>query len=360
MDLRWLLLFIPLVAAQSVPIDPAIEELDPVVEEADKLVGDEVPPALDAAYDAAGQNITREDVRIRFDLNITKGKIGVLDMVLGGGKAIVEAQVQVRVEMRVISTERVRAAIQGDNPFAAQTENATFLSKMYLPAEVFRATLAAEVIASFQEEQEVALEAWLRAMIPELEVDGVEVAWFNTSPLAATTDGSLKEPPIIMTMEATVRYEREESLVGLLSHYMETRDEPDSPKRKYLKELKEENSDPLRARDFFAAAAYSQLLNISMQPGWSLDVWVNLPPGYSIEYANHEVDVDGKRTATFTLDGGTSDQPVRDVFVVSLTHRRGVMTVLLAAMVVVGGVLAAPGHFLYGRRIRRLSKESDS
>ena len=122
-------------------------------------------------------------------------------------------------------------------------------------------------------------------------------------------------------------------------------------------EMKQENGDPLRSRDFFAAAAYTQLLNLSMQPGWSLDITLALPQGYSFTYFNDQVERGGERKATLHVDASTSDEEVGKVFLASITHRRLVALVLFGAMWAVALVAAFPVRLVYGRqRILRIGK----
>ena len=108
-------------------------------------------------------------------------------------------------------------------------------------------------------------------------------------------------------------------------------------------------SIPLRSRDFFAAAAYTQLLNLSMQPGWSLDLRMHLPRGYSFTYFNDEVEREGSRGAVLHVDALEASEDVHKVFLASITHRKMVAFALLAALWGVGLVAAFPLRFLYGR-----------
>lgn len=331
------------------PLAMAQPDLSPVIEPIDQLIGDQVPPTVGAVYEATGQNITREDVRLAIDVNITKGGVGVLGLLLGSGKAELEATIQIRGELRVISSDRIRAAIEGENAYNISAQNTTFLTELYLPAEVFRATLAAEVIAAFQEEQERALRDYVARMVPELEILRLDITWDNIHPYDALSDLSLTEPPIVVELDAAVRYLRVESVPSLLDVYLSGADEPESAEDRYVQRLKAENSDPLRARDFFGAAAFSQLLNLSMQPGWVLDVDVALPRGYSIEYASQAITLHDPRHASISVDALEEDADVQEVLVFSLTHRKAVATALFVLMLAGVGVLNAPGRFLYAR-----------
>lgn len=323
---------------------------------ADDALGDTVPPALGSIYQATGQNISREDVRMFLDMDITKGDVGLFGLLIGSGTAEVDAQLSLRVEMRVISFDRVRAAAEGENAYNVSAENATFLSQAYLPAEVFRASLSAEAIAAFQEEQEAALREYIQRAVPELEMLSLDVAWENTEPQRTIEDTSLTEPPITVTIDTSVRYLRTESVGSLLAGYMDRRDEPEDPKKAYAQRLKEENGDPLRTRDFFAAAAYTQLLNLSMQPGWTLDVEMRVPRGYSFEYANENIDVHSDRHIGFQV-AAAGDDDEQEVLLVSLTHRRAVALALFTGMLAVGALVGMPAWLLYGRyRIARLDE----
>ncbi|MEK6976330.1 MAG: hypothetical protein AABY18_08320 [Candidatus Thermoplasmatota archaeon] len=325
-------------------------DLGPVLEPIDEALGQVIPPALNATYGALGQNITREDVRIWLWANLTKGDVDFLGLTLGAGRAEVQAAIHGRLEMRVISSDRIRAAAQGENAYNIRAENATFLSQAYLPAEVFRATLAAETIAGFQRSEEDALATYLRETVPEMDILALDFTWSNTSPTQALSDASLTDPPIVLELDLVVQYLRIESVRSLLESYVDGQhDEAKQGKKEYIKDLKQDNGKPLRARDFFAAAAYTQLLNLSMQPGWSLDVILNVPEGYSFTYFNEKVDSDGERHAQLHLDSLQSDEAVHKVFLASVTHRKMVAFALLVALWGVGLVVALPLRFLYGR-----------
>lgn len=328
--------------------------LGPLAEPLDEALGQVVPPALNTTYGALGQNITREDVRMWLWVNLTKGDVNFLGLTLGAGRAEIQAAMHGRLEMRVISSDRVRAAAQGENAYNISAENATFLSQAYLPAEVFRATLAAETIAAFQRSEEDALAAYLRETVPEMDVLALDFTWSNTAPTQALGDGSLTDPPIVLELDLVVQYLRVESVRSLLESYFAGKEpsrenEAKESKKEYIRELKEENGEPLRARDFFAAAAYTQLLNLSMQPGWSLDVMLNLPRGYSFTYFNDEVESEGERHATLHLSARDSDEEVEKVFLASLTHRKMVAFALLVGLWAAGLVLGFPLRFLYAR-----------
>jgi hypothetical protein len=333
--------------AQSPP------DVGPYLEPLDQALGQAVPPALSTTYGALGQNITREDVRMWLWVNLTKGDVNFLGLTLGAGRAEIQAAIHGRLEMRVISSDRIRAAAQGENAYNVSAENATFLSQAYLPAEVFRATLTAETIAAFQRSEEDALALYLRETVPEMDVLTLDFTWSNTSPTQMADDASLTEPPIVLELDLVVQYLRIESVRSLLESYFASQEassenQAKQSKKEYIKDLKEENGEPLRARDFFAAAAYTQLLNLSMQPGWSLDIALNVPRGYSFTYFNEDVESDGERNAMLHLDALGSDEKVEKVFLASLTHRKMVAFALLVALWGVGLVVAFPARFLYG------------
>jgi hypothetical protein len=342
------LVLVGTLAAAQPGIEPIVEALDPVV-------GQTVPPALAAIYNATGQNITREDVRMSFELNVTKGDVNVFGLLIGSGRAEVQADVHLRVEMRVISSDRIRELFEdGSN----SSGNASALSDVYLTSEMFRATATAELVAAFQARQEAALAEYLANAVPELDVLGLTVQWSHTSPFETVRDLSLTEPPITLDIDATVQYLRTESVPSLLSSYLDKRDKPEDPKKAYAKQLKKENGDPLRTRDFFAAAAYTQLLNLSMEPGWSLNVTLQLPRGYSFTYFNENVDQVTPRRIEFAVDALESDAEVQEVLLASITHKRFVALLLCGVTLVVGLLLALPGRFLYQRyRLPKLASK---
>jgi hypothetical protein len=326
-------------------------DLGPVLRPANDALGQAVPPALDATYGALGQNITREDVRIALWLNLTKGDVNAAGLLVGSGRAEVQAALHGRLELRVISSDRIRAALEGENAYNMSADNATFLSQAYLPAEVFRATLSAEAIAAFQRSEEDALARYLSETVPEMEILALDFTWSNVSPAQSLGDASLTDPPIVLELDLVVQYLRIESVPSLLKAYFAPK-EPDPAKegrKAYIERLKKDNGTPLRERDFFAAAAYTQLLNLSMQPGWSLDLNMRLPRGYSFTYFNDQVDAKGEREASLHVDASTSPDEVHKVFLASLTQRKMVALALLTGLWGAGLVVAFPIRFLYGR-----------
>ncbi|MEA3137101.1 MAG: hypothetical protein QOJ26_1136 [Thermoplasmata archaeon] len=333
-----------------------VPDLGPVVKPVDQALGQVVPPVLNATYTALGQNITREDVRMWLWVNLTKGDVNFLGLTLGAGRAEVQAAMHGRLEMRVISSDRIRAAAQGENAYNVSAENATFLSTVYLPAEVFRATLAAETIAAFQRSEEDALAAYLREVVPEMDILALDFTWSNVSPTMVADDASLTEPPIVLELDLVVQYLRIESVPSLLNEYFDSKHDPEKAgKKAYIKQMKHDNGTPLQERDFFGAAAYTQLLNLSMQPGWSLDILLHLPRGYSFTYFNEEVESDGDRSAKLHIGGddraapAAADGGVHKVFLASITHRKMVAFALLVALWGAGLFVAMPMRFLYAR-----------
>lgn len=332
-------------------------DLSPVTRPLNDLAGQAVPPALTALYAATGNNITREDVRITLDMNFTKGDVGLAGLLIGSGKAEIQAKIQGRLEMRVISSDRVRAALEGENAYNIDAGNATFLSQAYLPAEVFRASASAEVVAAFQRDQEDALHAYLTRALPEMDILKLDFIWSNVHPYQTTSDASLTEPPIVLELDLVLQYIRVESVNSLVKAYFDKDKKGDDGRKAYVEDLKQDNGDPLRTRDFFAAAAYTQLLNLSMQPGWTLDITLALPQGYSFTYFNDQVERVSDRKASLHVDASSSDEEVGKVFLAAITHRRLVALVLFGALWVVGLLAAFPLRFVYGRqRVLRLKR----
>lgn len=343
------LLLVPALVQSQDPTYPP--DLGPVGEALDEALGQVVPPTLAAVYNTTGQNLTREDVRIYADFNVTKGEANLPGLLLGSGRAELQAKIHVRLELRVLSADRLRALVEGDNAYNISAENATFLTEVYLPADLFRASLTAETAAAFQKSQEEALTSFLTNAVPEMDVLALELAWKDLSPLLVVTDVDLTEPPIVIELDLVVQYIRIESIPSLLEAYFSSREKPGADSKKaYVERLKAENGDPLKARDFFAAAAYTQLLNLSMQPGWSLDVNLTVPKGYSFTYANAEVEKRDDRHIAFHVDSTNATGEEQTVLLASITHKRAIAVALFAALWGAGLVVAFPFRFVYVRR----------
>jgi hypothetical protein len=345
--LAWAAVALLLVGAATQAQGP---DLGPALKPANDALGKVIPPALNTTYGALGQNITREDVRMALWINMTKGDVNPVGLLVGSGRAEVQAVLHGRMEIRVLSSDRIRAALEGQNAYNISADNATFLSQAYLPAEVFRASASAEVIAAFQRGEEDALGRYLRRTVPEMDILALDFTWSNVSPTQAVGDTSLTEPPIILDLDLVVQYLRVESLPSLIHAYADSGHNPKKEAKKdYVHRIKDENGTALRSRDFFAAAAYTQLLNLSMQPGWSLDVHMHLPRGYSFTYFNDQVTKEGDRGADLHVDASTSAAEVHKVFLASITQRKMVALALLGGLWACGLVVAFPLRFLYGR-----------
>lgn len=353
--MRWmaggalLVLVVPVLVQSQAPTYPP--DLGGAGEVLDGALGQIIPPALAAVYNATGQNLTREDVRMYADLNVTKGEASLPGLLLGSGRAELQAKVHLRVELRVLSADRIRALVEGDNAYNISAENATFLTEVYLPADLFRASLTAETAAAFQKAQEAALGDFLYNAVPEMDVLSIEIAWSNVSPLLVATDTDLAEPPIVVELDLVVQYIRIESIPSLLETYLSSKQKPGADTKKaYVEKLKAENGDPLRARDFFAAAAYTQLLNLSMQPGWSLNVNLSVPQGYSFTYANQEVEQRDERHISFEVNALDAEAQEQTVVLAAITHKRAIAAALFLALWGAGLLLAFPLRFFYVRR----------
>ena len=365
--LRWLP-FLALVAFLALPsglgqVPPPPEpDLGPVSDVVDEAAGSIIVPAVAQGYRLLGQNITREDVRIKVDANFTKGDVGVLGLLIGSGSIEIQAHVKARLEVRVISVDRVRQAVEAAGfQFNATFGNLSFLSGVYLPAEVFRASLTAEALAQFQQAEEAAIAQFLARTVPDMVLLELRMDWSHTLPFEAFSDTALEEPPITVEVDLVAEYRTIESIPSLLGAYLESSgdDAENATKAEdsYVDRLREENGDPLTARDFFAAAAYTQLLNLSMQPGWSLDLNLSVPRGYEFTYVNRDVEQQSAQRLAIHVDALEKDAAVQEVFLASITHPRGVALALFVATWFVAFVVATPLRLAYGRwRIPRLAR----
>jgi hypothetical protein len=333
------------VAAPHLPAPPP----NPVTQAVDGAVGSTVVPAVDLVYRLAGQNITREDVRIFVDLNFTQATMNVAGLLVGSALVNVQADIHARMEMRVLSAERIRKLVVGAGGDNVTGENATFLEKLYLPAEAFRASLTAEAAAAFQSAEETALGSYLAEAVPEMQVLELRVGWENVLPTDALTDLSLTEPPIVAKLDLVAQYLRVESVPSLLDAYFHGGSGEDMGKQAYVDRLKRQGGDPPATRDFFAAAAYTQLLNLSMQPGWSLDMDVRIPRGYAFTYVAGAAQPTGDRSLRLHVDGMHTDRPEPHVLLASITQPRAVALALFAALWAVALLAALPVRFAYGR-----------
>jgi len=347
-----LLFLLPLGLAQPPPADP---DLGPVVDVIDDAAGDNIPTILELIEGQTGEELDREDIRVGMDMEFTKGEVNLLGFLVGSARTEITAHLEARIEIRVVSSDRIRALVEGENPYNATAENTTFLSTIYIPADVFRASFSGSVIDNFKADQEDALEIYFRRTFPELQMSDLGISWSNIRAQDVIADEDIFEPPIIADVEMTLNYLRVDSIDSLVASYFDARQEP-GPRRQYIADLKKDAGDPLRSRDFFSAAAYSQLVNLTAQPGWAIDIDFQLPRGYEFTYFNEEVSDVTPRTASIHLDALDQDGDAHRVYLASITHKRGVAATLFVVMWAVGLLLATPGRLLYSRRLRRLAK----
>jgi hypothetical protein len=87
-----------------------------------------------------------------------------------------------------------------------------------------------------------------------------------------------------------------------------------------------------------------------MQPGWSLDMNLAVPRGYSFTYANENVQYHDERHISLHVDALAADDETQQVYLTSITQKRAVASALFGALWVAGLVIALPFRFFYVRK----------
>ncbi len=319
----------------------------------------------------AGQNLTREDVRVRVDMEFRKIDLDLIGAIFGGGTFEAQARIGLTLDLRAISFDRIKPILEeraGMN-ITLPLER----TSLYITADEMRTLLAGEALRAFQDEQEAATRNLIESSFPDLTVLSTRFTWTNTTP-AINMQGDverggiplLTEPP--MTLDATVELQfiHVESLVGILDGYRARKaalardpslDAAEDAQKAELERLRAENEGPIFDRSAFSILGITQLLVLEMDPGWDLDVAMRLPQGYTFEYASADVglskDYSRATAATYARLAG---QPVENPVAVSLSNRYLVTVTMLGAVFLVGFLLRAPTLIVSNWTVARAAK----
>lgn len=300
-----------------------------------------------------GPQLQREDVDVQLDMEFRDVDFDTLNVIFGGGKFTAVARVQARIDMRVLAASRVQDAVEGAVPGSGNLTVLAGSEARFIPADVFRASLAGEALAAFQDEQEERLADFLTATIPNVTVLATSFQWSNISP-----QDSLERPPGVpnsppdsgddlndptfppITLDATidVQYLERTNLFDILDKALK-------PQSEREKERKRQVADAAASyeRSAFGLLGIRQVLDLQAFSGWDLVVRVKLPQGYTFEEASPDVLVDpGRREAEVMTLGKEAGAPVLNPVSLTLSNRFLVSTAMLGAVLLTGAILRFP------------------
>ncbi len=355
-----LVLLLPGAMAQS-PGDVG-DALRPIL---DPVVGAVIPPA----ENSTGDDLHSEQFDIFVDIHASNIEYQIVGILFGGGKIQADLRGDLALDFYAVSAERLDQALKAFFGNDNASLNSTFgvpTSRVAITAEEIRIIGAGVLLAAFQEQQEALAVQYVTELLPGLRILGLEIEWHNTQPFSDVTGAisdptsydpgipNLREPPLRIEVRVDLQFLDRLSLYEIL--YQElgpseenstitppTSGEPeteDESNDELKQSIKENQTLPFAERNAFQVLGISQLLNLGVQPGWSLDVRFTVPKGFTIEGVTDELErTDDKQSAQYFLDGGGEAQSSAGI--VTISNRFLVTTVLFASVVLIGGVMRA-------------------
>lgn len=352
-----LALALPILGAGEAQVPPS--PLDPIIADVEKN-------RTRASEVVLGPELSRENVRVQLDMEFRDVDFDTLKVIFGGGKFSATARVQARIDMRVLAADRVEQAVEGAIPGSTNLTTLAGSEAQFIPADVFRASLAGEALAAFQDEQEERLADFLAETIPNVTVLATRFEWSNVSPQdSLEADPAIPRappnggddlndptfPPITLDATVDVQYLERTSLLDILDKALQ-------PKSEREKERKARVADAAASyeRSAFGLLGIRQVLDLEAFSGWDLVVRVTLPQGYTFEEASPDVLLDpGRREAEVLTLGREAGAPVVNPVSLTLSNRFLVSTALLAAVLLCGAILRLPvilGVNVWRRKMR--------
>lgn len=339
--------FIAPVAGSQAPLPPT--PLDP-------LLAGPVANVTSSREAVLGPALTREDIDVQLDMEFRDVDFDTVNVIFGGGKFSATARITARIDLRVLAASRVSDAVEAALPGAGNvTGPAT--REQYIPADIFRSSLAGEALAAFQGEQESRLADYIRKTIPNVTVLNAQFEWTNVSPEesyetrgtspAGNEPGDFRPedfndptlPPITLRATVDVQYLERASLIGILEKALA------KPKSEREKAQEEQVADAQAAydRSAFGLLGIRQVLDLQAPEGWNLVVRVKLPEGFTFEEASPDVALaPNLREANVLTLGRDANADVLNPVALTLSNRFIVSMAMLAGILLVGTLLRFP------------------
>lgn len=322
----------------------------------DPVLGEVKDGAKDAQEEYVGPELSREDVDVSIDMEFTSVDFDSVNVIFGGGRFEANARISARIDMSVIAASRVREALDGVAPPVGNVTALALSEADYIPADAFRASLAGEALAAFQDEQEERLSEFIADSIPNVTVVSARFEWSNFSPDDSFEDPSLPNDPVTggppsaydvndpafppLTLDAVVQvqYLERTNLLKIIEKALE-------PKSEAEKERKAQVADARASyeRSAFGLLGIRQVLDLQAFEGWNIAVRVHLPDGYTFEEASPDVILgqDLREAEVLTLGKDASGTVLNPVSL-TLSNRFLVSIALLGSVLLAGTILRFP------------------
>jgi len=329
------------------------------------IIGDTLRPVTETLVDltipqtenATGDDLHSEEFHIQADLNVTNIEYQIMGILFGGGKIQADLRGRLSIDFHAVSMERlddaIRAAAGNDNVSMHDTFGVPS-DRMALTAEEIRLIGAGALLAAFQTQQEGLATRYVIDLVPGLRILGLDVQWSNTQPVSDLTTiindppgydpgiPSLRDPPLRLDVIVDLQYLDRLSAYDILRGVVNQNKTDDPVADELKKELLAEQELPFLQRTAFQVMGIGQLLNLELQPGWTLDVSLRVPKGFTVVGVTDELDrSDDRQTARYYLDGSERSEANSDAAVVTVSNRFLVTTVLLVSVLLLGVVLRA-------------------
>lgn len=302
-----------------------------------------------------GPDLDREDVDVTLDMDFRDVDFDTMNVIFGGGKFSANMRITGRIDLRVLAASRVQDAIESAAPGTGNVTGIAFAETRFIPADAFRASLTAEALAAFENEQEARLAEFITESIPNVTVMATRFAWSNVSPQDSFQDATLIPtgippetranelndptfPPITLVATIDMEYLERTNLLQILEKALE----PESAREKARKEQVADQAADYE-RSAFSLLGIRQVLDLEAFSGWNIAVKLHLPEGYTFEEASPDVALARNlREAQVVTLGKDATLPVLNPVSLTLSNRFLVSTAMLGAILLCGVILRFP------------------
>ena len=339
-----LTLALPMIGHTSAQLPPS--PLDPIIGQVEEN-------RTRAREVVLGPELQREDVDVQLDMEFRDVDFDTLNVIFGGGKFTATARVSARIDMRVLAASRVQQVVEDTIPGSGNLTALTAAETKFIPADAFRASLAGEALAAFQDEQEERLADFLVETIPNVTVLATSFQWSNISPQDSLEGGFSAPssppdsgddvndptfPPITLVATVDVQYLERTNLFAILEKALEPQSEREKERKKQVADAAADYE-----RSAFGLLGIRQVLDLQAFAGWNLIVRVKLPEGYTFEEASPDVIVENDRRGAQVMTlGKEAGAPVLNPVSLTLSNRFLVSTAMLGAVLLCGAILRFP------------------
>lgn len=303
---------------------------------------------IPVAENQTGEDLSREQIDVGIHLHIVNAEFDMVGVMLGGGKAQTDLEVEVNLAFYAVNVSRLETAIQRSNDRTNASLNETFgvdSNRTVLTAEQIRTAGGGELLRAFKSYQEDATARYIEETVPQMTVLSTRFSWQNTEPgedEREEQEASPREPPIVLNGSLTLRFLDRYSLEELAGGGGSD-DGNLTPQERLEKRIQENQSLPFQQQSAFDVVGISQLLALDLPSGWRLNLTVTVPQGFTIEQASDTMVVtEDRRTASYFLDGSQRSKALSTSGLVTLSDRSLVTTTFVGLVLVAGFLVRLP------------------